>query len=39
MMGAEEEGLEEEEEFPEGVGCSFVGRGVIDVIVWRESGL
>jgi hypothetical protein len=38
-MGAEEEGLEEEEEFPEGVRCSFVGRGIIDVIVWRESGL
>jgi hypothetical protein len=28
--------LEEEEKFPEGVGCCFVGRGVFDVVVWRE---
>jgi hypothetical protein len=26
-MGAEKDGLEEEEEFPESVGCCFMGRG------------
>ncbi len=39
MIGAEKEGLKEEEKFPEGVGCCFMGRGIFDVIVWRESRL
>ncbi len=38
-IGAEKEGLKEEEKFPEGVGCCFMGRGIFDVIVWWESRL